>query len=350
MKTEFPQISPLDRTWLDRGQSLMNRLTMPPRAMGELMNLAAKMIAQQQTLHPRAERFTVVPFCADHGMVRAEITNSPRSVTALVTANMAKGDATVTHFARLFGGTVLPVNMGICNPLPPHLPIRQAPLGPMTADFTAKAAMTVDQCDAALQTGIDLAFELADSNDLFVLGEMGVGNTTAATALCCALLKQPAAELTGFGSGIDENKRQSKIALIDSALAFHEHPSDPFEILRRLGGFELAALVGFTLGAAACRRAVVLDGFVTACAACIAFAFAPRVKDWLFAAHLGAERGHARALEYLGLKAPLNLGLKLGEGAGGVLALPLLRAACELCTLPTFEESGVPEGIPGGVV
>lgn len=345
----IPHVQRPSDHWFEQGQQLMNRLTMPPRAMGDLLDMAAKLVSQQETLRPQAQSFTVVPFVADHGMVRPEITNSPRVVTTLVATNMARGEATVARLTKSFGGSLLPVNMGVCGTLPQEGVVHH-PLGSMTADFTQGPAMTPAQRDEALSFGAALAESLAPTNDFFVVGEMGVGNTTCATALFCGLTGQDVALCTGLGSGIDEAKRGHKIKLIDEALTLHGRPSDPLDLLCAVGGFELAGLVGFILGACAAKRPVVLDGFVTSTAACLASRLEKDVPSWLFASHLGAEEGHRYALQTLGLKAPLSLGLKLGEGAGGVLAVPLLRSACLMCTLPTFEQSGVPEGLPEGKV
>lgn len=340
-------ITPPSEEWRKKGAARMARLTMPPGACGDLLSLATRLISIQQTLTPSADRFAVVPFCADHGLYRPEITNSPRQVTALVAANMARGTATVARLTALFGGTLHPQNMGICHPLPDGVTLPGPALANHTTDFTLAPAMTDAQCEQALNYGAALARRLAKDNDLLAAGEMGVGNTTAAAALFCHLEKSAAPEaIVGLGSGINEEKRTKKIAVVKKALALHGDAKTPLQALARLGGFELAAMTGFYLGAAAAGKGILLDGFLTAVTACYAAALNPAVKGYLFASHLGAEQGHAAALRWLELTPPLHLGLKLGEGAGATLLVPLLRAACTVATLPTFEESGVPEGIP----
>lgn len=333
--------------WYAKAWAHLDRLTMPPRAMGKLMELAARLSSMRRELAPTMERFCVVPFCADHGLFRPQVTNSPQIVTELVARHMAEGTATVNCMARLHGGTVLPVDVGIKGDLS-DLGSRMVhrKIAPGTADFASGLAMTLLQAQECLDVGAAVARHLAAENDFLAVGEMGVGNTSAAAALAAVFTGKSAAVLTGLGSGIDEGKLAHKVALIEKAIALNRpDPSDPMDVVSKVGGFEIAAMAGFIVGAAAARRPVVLDGFVSGAAALLAVRLAPDCRGYLVAAHRASERGHGTVLDALGLEPLYSLDLHLGEGAGCPLAAPFLRSAVALMGLPTFEQTGVPEGI-----
>jgi nicotinate-nucleotide--dimethylbenzimidazole phosphoribosyltransferase len=236
------------------------------------------------------------------------------------------------------------VDLGTLNDVGPLPGVRRVRIAPSTANFRHAAAMTAMQLDAALQAGAASARAAGDARaDVFIGGEMGIGNTTSAAALACALLGRPAAELAGAGTGLDATGIARKAAVVDEALARHA-PSGPAEALATFGGFELAALAGAYIAAAQGRLPILVDGFISTAAALAAVRMAPSCRAWMLFAHRSHERGHARLLEALDAAPLLDLGLRLGEGSGAAAAIPLLRLACALhAGMATFAQAGVSE-------
>jgi nicotinate-nucleotide--dimethylbenzimidazole phosphoribosyltransferase len=288
----------------------------------------------------------IAVFAADHGVHAQGVTPWPQEVTAQMVANFLDGGAVVNAVAAQSGASVVVIDVGTLNALPevPGLLIRTVRRG--TADMTAGPAMTRGQAVAAIQVGIDVAAGLIeDGNRCLVTGDMGIANTTASAALIAAFTGASAAEATGRGTGIDDDTLARKVDVVARALTLHHpDPADPIAVLAAVGGLEHAALAGLLLGAAAARVPVILDGVIAGSAALVAQALAPDVTAHLIAGHLSTEPGARRALQQLGLQPILELGMRLGEGSGAALAIPIVQVAARvLAEVATFDSAGVTE-------
>jgi len=328
-------------------QRLLDEKTKPRRSLGRLEDLACRFAAIRGTPVPPMPEKALVVMAADHGVVSRGVSAYPQEVTAQMLANFASGGAGVNVLARQAGARVIVVDMGVIA-APSHLPaVLARRIGPGTKDFTAGPAMSRDEAEAALEVGIALAAELArDGITLLGIGEMGIGNTTAASALTACLTGASVREVTGRGTGIDAATLARKVAIVEEALAVNRlappGSADPLDVLARLGGFEVAGLAGVVLGAAAARVPVLVDGFIAAAAALVATRLAPRAEDYLIASHLSVEAGHAHLLRALGLVPLLDLELRLGEGTGSALAMGLVDAALRILhEMASFAEAGV---------
>ena len=318
------------------------QLTKPSGALGVLEALAVRLAALQGREKPVISKPQLTLFAGDHGVVAEGVSAYPQAVTAQMLGNFVAGGAAVSVLAREQGVPLRLVDLGTID-LQLELPgVRHLRLGAGTANFTVEPAMSVEQCAAALQAGREAVQEaLAAGCDLFLAGEMGIGNTSAATALACALSDLSPAQLTGPGTGLDDAGVSHKRAVIERALALHRQQlGDAAEALRRVGGFELAALAGGYLACAQAGIPAVVDGFICSAAALCAVRLNPGVQPWLLFAHAGAEPGHAALLAELDATPLLDLGLRLGEGSGAALALPLIKLACALHGgMATFSEA-----------
>ena len=315
--------------------------TKPRGSLGELEALAVRIAAIRGTASPGPLRAAVVVAAGDHGYAARGVSAYPQEVTAQMLANFAAGGAAINVLARTAGARLVVVDAGVLRPVE-HPAIRSLRVGAGTADATEGPAMPREQALAGIAAGAELAAELAaDGIGVVALGDMGIGNTTAASALCAALLPAEPEAVCGRGTGIDEEGLARKVEVVRRALAAND-VMDPVSALAALGGHEIAFLVGVCLGAAAEGAVVLLDGFVTGAAALVAARLAPDAAGRLVASHRSPEPGHALVLADLGLRPLLDLGLRLGEGSGAALALPLVGAALAiLADMATFEAAGV---------
>jgi nicotinate-nucleotide--dimethylbenzimidazole phosphoribosyltransferase len=317
-------------------------LTKPPGALGRLESLAIDLAGIQDRALPSAERCLVLIAAGDHGVARHGVSAYPSAVTAQMCLNFARGGAAVNVLARQAGASVRVLDVGVAEDLPDLPDLIRAKIARGTADFTTGPAMTSTQVTAALAAGA----AAVSPCEVLVLGEMGIGNTTAAAALVAAYARITPSEACGRGTGIDDAGLARKIAVVEAGLTRHRQVlGDPQAILAALGGLEIAALAGAAVRAAEQRTAVVVDGFISTAAALAAVAIEPAVRPYLIFAHRSAEAGHRLALAHLAADPLLDLDLRLGEGTGGVLALHLLRAACRtLAEMATFSAAGVSSG------
>lgn len=319
-------------------------LTKPRGALGELEHLAVTLAGLQGKYLPTLVRVHIGVFAADHGIAEAGVSAYPQAVTGEMVRNFAHGGAAISVLARELGATLEVVHLGTVND-PGALPgVRRAWIAASSANFLHTPAMDAEQFARALQAGRDSVAAAAEAGaELWIGGEMGIANTTAATALACALIDASPNELAGAGTGLDAAGIRHKADVVAQAVAYHRaFLKDPLEALRRLGGFEIAALSGAYIAAAQHGIAVLVDGFIASVAALAAVAIRPDCRDWLLFAHRSAELGHMRVLDALDAKPLLDLGLRLGEGSGAGVAVPLLRLACALhAGMATFAEAGV---------
>lgn len=330
-----------------RAAARQGRLTKPPGSLGRLETLAVQLAGLQGRDRPTLERVQVCVFAGDHGVVAQGVSAFPQAVTAQMLRNFVTGGAAVSVLARRLGAQLEVVNLGTAadpGPLPDLPDLINARIAPMTADFTTAPAMTAAQLDAALTAGREAVARARNGGaQLFIGGEMGIGNTTAAAALACALLGEAPQQLAGPGTGLDAAGVRRKAAVIARALSLHAaHCDDPLQALRRLGGFEIAALTGAAIACAQAGLPLLVDGFIVSAAMLAACRMQPAVRDWLLFAHRSAEPGHDRLLQALAAQPLLTLDMRLGEGSGALMALPLLRLACALHDeMATFTEAGV---------
>jgi nicotinate-nucleotide--dimethylbenzimidazole phosphoribosyltransferase len=334
------RIRPADAVAAAAAQAALDTKTKPRGSLGRLEELACRIAAIRgaRLRTPLAAR--VVVAAGDHGIAREGVSAYPPEVTRQMLANFAAGGAAVCVLARTIDVPLVVVDAGVATAVKDSA-IRRVRIGAGTASFTAGPAMSRPEAADAVAAGIELVAEV--DADVVALGEMGIGNTTVASALCAALLPADAAAVCGRGTGIDDAGLTRKVEIVRRALAVNEpDPSDALGVLAALGGFEIAFLTGVALGAAADRRVVLLDGFITGAAALVAARLAPAAVASMVASHRSPEPGHALVLAALGLEPLFDLGLRLGEGTGAVLAIPLLRsAAAVLVEMATFEQAGV---------
>jgi nicotinate-nucleotide--dimethylbenzimidazole phosphoribosyltransferase len=350
-------IVPVDDEAAHRMQQCLDGKTKPRGSLGVLEDLARQIASIYGTESPSLPRKAVVVMAADHGVAEEGVSAYPAEVTAQMVRNFAAGGAAINVLARQAEARILVVDMGVANRRrqPPGCgthpaadaagsPLRDSRLGPGTANFTRGTAMSKETAIRGLEIGIDIAAELAtDGIGLIGVGDMGIANTTSASALTAVLCGQAVERVTGRGTGIDDAARQRKIQAIERALAVNRpDPADALDTLAKIGGFEIAGLAGVLLGAAARRIPVLLDGFITGAASLIAVRLCPAVRGYLIASHRSVEPGHQAILRELNLRPLLDLEMRLGEGTGAVLAMYLVEASLRIAReMATFTAAGV---------
>ncbi len=347
LETTRAAIRPADEAAMAAARDLQARLTKPAGSLGTLEDLSVRLAGLAgRCPPPMPEPATVAVFAGDHGVHAQGVSPWPQEVTAQMVANFVGGGAVVNAFARQNGADVLVVDVGVGIPLHGGPNLLDANVRRGTRDLTVEPAMTADEARTALETGISVAGALVDAGTRCLLtGDMGIANTTPAAALIAAFTGADPAAVTGRGTGIDDPTYAHKVSVVAAALARHRpDPADPVAALAAVGGLELAALAGFILGAAQRRVPVVLDGVIAASAALVAAALAPDAVAAMVAGHRSAEPGAGVALARLGLTPLLDLGMRLGEGTGAVLALPIVAGAVRvLHDVATFDAAGVSE-------
>lgn len=321
-----------------------DRLTKPQGALGRLEAIAVQLAARQRTERPALDRVAVIVFAADHGIAAEGVSAFPSEVTRQMLANYLGGGAAISVLARNLGASLTVVDVGTMGGHdPPGVVIDRIANG--TRNFALEAAMTPAECERALEAGARAVDAVAPAPQLLVLGEMGIGNSTSAAAVAAAMLGRPPADLVGAGTGVDAEKIALKARLIAATLVRAGCLSRPIgaaDALVLAGGFEIAALAGAMVRAAQAGVSVAVDGFIATVAALCAVDLNPAVRDWLIFAHRSYERGHGLVLDALDAEPLLDLGMRLGEGSGAAVAVPLLRLACALHNeMATFDEAAV---------
>jgi nicotinate-nucleotide--dimethylbenzimidazole phosphoribosyltransferase len=345
-------IRPPDPALGARAQAHLDALTKPPGSLGRLEELARRLVEITGQDPPRARRPVIFTLAADHGVAAEGVSAYPQVVTAQMLENFLAGGAAVNVLARHAGARVVVADFGVAAPPIAHPDLVVRRVGAGTANLARGPAMTRAQAVEAIEGGIGLAQgELAGGADLIGLGEMGIANTTAASALTAALTGAPVEAVTGRGTGIDEARWRLKVKVVERALAVNRpDPGEPLDVLARLGGFEIAGLAGVALAGAAARVPVVVDGFISGAAALVTVALAPAARRYLLASHCSAEPGHRVILEHLGLRPYLDLEMRLGEGTGAALAFLLIHAAVKVYTeMATFKSAGISEQLGSGL-
>ena len=337
-------IRPPDAEAMSRAAARQATLTKPPGSLGQLEELSIRLAGMLRTEQPRIREKAIIIAAADHGVVAQGVTAYPQDVTAQMVLNFLSGGAAINVMCQQLGIRQIIVDAGVASELPPHPDLRTLGIGHGTADMSQGPAMTREQALACVEAGIGLAQECVESGvDLIGTGDMGIGNTTASAAITSVVTGLPPEDVTGDGAGRPTAGLEHKVAVIQRALEENmPSPTDGLAVLSTIGGFEIGGLAGVIIGAAAHGRPVVLDGFISGAAALVANAITPSARDYMIAAHLSAERGHRAALDHLGLTPLLDLGMRLGEGTGAALAMPIIEAAATtLSEMATFDEAGV---------
>jgi nicotinate-nucleotide--dimethylbenzimidazole phosphoribosyltransferase len=345
-------IKPLDKEAMAKARARQDTLTKPPGSLGRLEELSVQLAGIQGKAMPQIKHKAIMVMAGDHGVVAEKIGNWPQEVTAQMVRNFLRGGAGINVIARQVGVRVLVVDMGVATDLKPDPDLLSRKISYGTQNMTLGPAMTIEQAVNAVESGIEIATdETARGLDIIGTGDMGIGNTTASSAICAVVTGKPVAEVTGRGAGLNDEQLTRKVAVIERALMVNNpDPAQPLDVLAKVGGFEIGGLVGVMLGAAVKRIPVVIDGFISGSAALIATVLSPGLKDYLIAAHLSTEPGHRVLLEYLGLKPLLNLNMRLGEGTGAALGIFLAETATRILTeMATFAEAGVSEGDEGTI-
>lgn len=337
-------VTPTDPAYEERAWERLDSLTKPPRSLGKLESLAAKVATVQAVDRPDVSGKTIVLMAGDHGVTAQGVSPYPSEVTAQMVANFAAGGAAISQLARWCEADLVLVDIGVASELPELPGLVAAKIAPGTADMSQGPAMTREQAAEAILVGADLAANAAESGmTLLGTGEMGIGNTTAAAALASVFCGLDPADVVGPGTGLDAAGVAHKADVIRRALEVNRpDPSDPLGVLAAVGGLEIAGLVGVVLGAAASGVCVVADGFISGAAALVALRLAPAARDYTFASHRSAEPGATAVLRALDLDPVLELDMRLGEGSGAALTMGLIDAACRVMSgMCTFAEAGV---------
>lgn len=334
---------PISDAHIQAAQERQQSLTKPPGSLGKLESIAIDFAGWQALTIPKLQTIRIVVFAADHGIAQHGVSAFPQEVTAQMIANFDRGGAAITVLARSLGADFRVVDLGTVGAIAASPRVVSKQLGPGTSDFSATAAMTESQLCSALFAGKE---QIDQDLDLFIGGEMGIANTTSASALSCALLDRTADSLTGRGTGVNDETLERKILLVNKALRLHNCAQrSAIENLQRVGGFEIAALVGAYVAAAQQGIPILVDGFICTAAALCACHINPSVRQWMLFSHQSEEAGHAQLLASLNAQPILQLGMRLGEASGAALAAHLVRQALLLHEqMATFTDAAVSDG------
>ena len=344
LRATIARVGALDAQMMQAASERQANLTKPAGALGRLETLSVQLGGITGQLRPQLTPRQVIVCAADHGVTAEGVSAYPSEVTAQMVLNFLHGGAAINVLARQFGATVMVLDVGVQSDLPEHPLLRTAKVRRGTGNMRREPAMQPTEAVAAIEAGIGAAQAAIDGGArVLVTGDMGIGNTTASAAIAAALTGQPVAAVTGFGTGLDDAGRRHKAGVIEESLALHHpDPRDGLDVLAKVGGLEIGAIAGVILAGAAARVPVVIDGIISTAGAAVADSLCAAVRPFLIAGHKGVEPGHAVLLSYLGLTPLIELDLRLGEGTGAALALPLLDAAvATLNEMATFAEAQV---------
>lgn len=341
-------IRPLDAAAMDAARARQNNLTKPPGSLGRLEEISIQVAGITGQARPVIKEKAVVTCAGDHGVVAQGVSAFPQEVTPQMVYNFLNGGAAINVLARHVGARVVVVDAGVAADFEPQpgLVIKKVAHG--TADMTQGPAMSRAQAVQAIEAGIEVVEdEIARGLSIVAVGDMGIGNTTPSSGIVAAITGRPVAEVTGRGTGINDEQLAHKMAIIRKALAVNRpDPDDALDVLSKVGGFEIGTIAGVVLGAAAHHIPAVIDGFISTAGALIAGELAPLAREYMIAAHASVEIGHRAMLDRLGLIPCLDFDLRLGEGTGAALVLSVVEAACKILDeMATFESAGVSDAV-----
>ncbi len=338
-------ITPVDPAFLDKAQARLDMLTKPKDSLGRLEEFARRYVAITRNTKPRIKRKIIFTFAGDHGVADEGVSAFPKKVTAQMVYNFLKGGAGINVLARHAGVEVAVVDIGVDCEFSEAKGLIRKKVVRGTRNMRKGPAMTREEALKCVEVGVSLAQEYGEEGAVFGTGEMGIANTTPSSAIIAAISGARIEDVTGRGTGIDELSFKHKVTVIEDALRINKpDPSDPIDVLSKVGGAEIAGITGLIIGAAARRIPVVIDGFISTAGALIAYELKPAVKDYLFASHNSVEKGHRVMLERMRLKPFVDLDLRLGEGTGAAIAISLIEAAVKIYNeMATFGDAGVSE-------
>jgi nicotinate-nucleotide--dimethylbenzimidazole phosphoribosyltransferase len=337
-------VASLNSTASEQAFQRQQQLTKPAGSLGRLEQVAIELAAMQARSLPQIEKVQITVFAADHGVMAENVSAFPQSVTTAMIRNFANGGAAISVLAKSLNAHLSVINVGSVDQLEVIAGVDDQRIAAGTNNFCLEAAMSAEQLQQALSIGADHVTEkLEQGLDLFIGGDMGIGNTTSASAIACALLELPAETLTGPGTGLNSDGVKHKASVIDKALLKHQSVlNNPLLVLQHLGGFEIAAVTGAYLACAKHGVPVMVDGFISSVAALAAERLCPGSRDWFIYSHASAEPGHQPIMAALDAHPLLDLGMRLGEASGAAVAVPLLKLSCALhANMATFEQAAV---------
>jgi nicotinate-nucleotide--dimethylbenzimidazole phosphoribosyltransferase len=346
LDTTINEIVPQDQDSRAAARARLEQLTMPHWALGRLMDIAEDLAGITRSVRPPIARKTIVTMAGDHGVVADGVSLYPQEVTPQMVHNFVTGGAGINALARLAGANVVVVDMGVAGDLSELASsgkIVSKRIAPGTRNMAEGPAMTREEAIRSIEAGIEIARELGPDVDVFGTGDMGIGNTTPSSAIVAAISGAEVALVTGRGTGIDDERMLAKVKTIQKSLKINNpDPSDAIDVLSKVGGFEIGGIAGLILGAAALKKPVLVDGFISTAGALIAYSLAPASAEYMICAHRSVEQGHKIAMDILKKQPLLDLDLRLGEGTGSALAMNLVDAAVRILTeVATFEEASV---------
>jgi len=352
IKETIEDIRALDSDAMEAASARQDALTKPRGSLGVLESLSVKIAGITASYKPAVANKVIITMAGDHGVAAEGVSAYPVEVTAQMVYNFLHGGAAINVLARHIGARVVVVDMGVAADIELE-PVehrsydfinRKIAYG--TANMTKGPSMSYEDAERSIEAGIEvLEHEIEKGVDIVGVGDMGIGNTTPSSAITAFITGEPVANVTGRGTGLDDDGLANKIRVIEKALEVNNpNREDAIDILAKLGGFEIGGMAGVMLAAAAHRIPVVIDGFISGAAALIAYELSPKIRDYLIASHLSVEAGHRAVLNYIGLKPLFNLNMRLGEGTGAALGISIVDASCKILReMATFEEAGVSE-------
>lgn len=346
LQDALDRIRPVDHDLVYKTQKRLDHLTKPPGSLGRLEELACRYVTITGKDSPRMIKKIIYTFAGDHGVVQEGVSAYPKEVTYQMVYNFLRGGAGINVLSKHIGADVRVVDIGVDHIFEDAEGLIKRKIGRGTRNMAAGPAMTREECIKALEVGIGLAQEaLKEGVDIMGTGDMGIGNTTPSSATTAVLTGRPAAYVTGRGTGINDEAYRHKMRVIEHSITINRpDPSDPIDVLAKVGGYEIAGIAGLIIGASAHRIPVVLDGFISSAAALVAVSLKREIAQYLFASHLSVEKGHQTILERIGIIPLLDLNLRLGEGTGACLGISLVEAGLRILTeMATFGEAGVSE-------
>ncbi len=347
LQRTIKKIYPQDSDFRDLAKERLDTLALPHWSLGELMDLSMDLAGMTRSMKPPVAKKAIVTMAGDHGVVAEGVSKFPQEVTSQMVYNFVNGGAGINALARQAGAEVVVVDMGVAadlGDLADQGKIINKKVGLGTDNIAKGPAMSLAMATRSVESGIDIAYALGERIDVFGTGDMGIGNTTPSTAIAAIITGKPIEELTGRGTGLDDEQFAHKQEVIKEILNRNKpDPKNGLDILAKVGGFEIGGIAGLIIGAAAQRKPVLVDGFISSAGALIACVIEPFVRDYIICAHRSVEPGHRAMQEKLGCRRPLlDLNLRLGEGTGAALAMNLLEAAVAVLTeVATFEEAAV---------
>ena len=344
LQRTIDKIGRLNQDAMMRASARLDALTHPPGSLGRLEELAIQLAGIRGEPQPVFPHKAVIVMAGDHGVTEEGVSPYPQEVTAQMVLNFLAGGAGINVLARRADARVVVTDIGVARELPDHRDLRNRRIANGTRNMAREPAMSREEAVRSIETGIEVFQEELDKGlDLVATGEMGIGNTTASSAITAVITGKPVKEVTGRGTGVDDVGFQRKISVIEQAIRHNAvNASDPLEVLAKVGGYEIGGLAGVILGAAAARIPVLIDGFISGAAALIAAEIKPESKMFMIASHCSVERGHRIILDYLELKPLLQLDLRLGEGTGAAIAMKLVDDAVAIRDqMATFADAGV---------